>query len=145
EIIRAVGYPREMLERWRTFPIEAAFPLSQSVRSAEPVFLEDLRARTERFPAFGPAAPGTPDHAVACVPFLLEGRAVGGLVLSFGEPRPFSERDQAVLLALGRQCAQALQRANLFEAERAARAEAERTREQLAFLAEASATLSAAL
>src|SRR5207247_1007375 len=48
-------------------------------------------------------------------------------------------------LALGRQCAQALQRANLFEAERAARAEAERTREQLAFLAEASATLSASL
>src|SRR5436190_19465717 len=125
--------------------MEGAFPLSESVRTAEPVFLEDLRARTERFPVFGPAAPDVPDHAVACVPLLLEGRAIGGVVLSFGEPRTFNERDRAVLLALGRQCAQALQRANLFEAERAARAEAERAREQLAFLAEASATLSASL
>ena len=145
EVVRAIGYPNDLMERWRSFSIQGDFPLSECVRTAEPIFLGDLRARTERFPAFGPAPPGTPDHAVACIPLLLEGRALGGMVLSFGEPREFNERDRAVLLALGRQCAQALQRARLFEAEREARAEAERTREQLAFLAEASATLSASL
>jgi PAS domain S-box-containing protein len=145
EIVRSVGYRQELLDKWRTFSVAGAYPLSEAVRTGEPILLENVPARTERFPGLGPAGPDVPDHAVACVPLVLEGRAVGGLVLSFGEPRPFGERDRAVLLALGRQCAQALERARLFAAEREARAEAERTREQLSFLAEASAVLSSSL
>jgi PAS domain S-box-containing protein len=145
EIVRSVGYPRDLLDRWRSFPIDGAFPLSEAVRTGQPVLLENVPARTERFSVLGPAAPGTPNHAMACVPLLLEGRAMGGLVLSFGEPREFGERDRAVLIALARQCTQALERARLFAAEHAARAEAERTRERLAFLAEASAVLSSSL
>jgi signal transduction histidine kinase len=44
--------------------------------------------------------------------------------LSFNDPQPFTPDDRNFMLALGRQCAQALERARLYEAERLARAEA---------------------
>jgi signal transduction histidine kinase len=44
---------------------------------------------------------------------------------SFGEPRSFTTEDRTFLLTLAQQCAQALDRARLYEAERHARAEAE--------------------
>src|SRR5205814_3013207 len=94
EIVRSVGYPQELLDRWGTFSIDGAFPLSEAVRTAEPVLLENVPARAERFPGLGPAKPDVADHAVACVPLVLEGKAMGGLVLSFGGPRRFGERDR---------------------------------------------------
>jgi PAS domain S-box-containing protein len=144
EILRSIGYLDDTMARWRRFPLDGPYPLSGAVRTGEPVLLPTLKARTTTYPDLDVEA-GTPDHALACIPLSVEGRTIGGMTLSFGQPRIFTDRDRALLLALGRQCAQALQRANLFEAERSARSEAERTREQLAFLAEASATLSASL
>jgi signal transduction histidine kinase/CheY-like chemotaxis protein len=63
------------------------------------------------------------------VPLLVGGRAVGVLGLSFNHAGPFSAEDKEFVVSLTRQCAQALERARLFEAERRARAEAERASE----------------
>jgi len=79
--------------------------------------------------------------AAAVIPLMLDRRAIGGLTLSFPGPRAFTEDERSYLLALGAQCAQALERARLYEAEQAARRLAERQRDQLAFLAEASFVL----
>jgi PAS domain S-box-containing protein len=144
EIVHAVGYPPEFLEQWRTFPLDAAYPLADAVRSGEPVFLESLEDRTRRYPMFS-SRPDEVDHAVACVPMIVDGRPVGGLTFSFGRPRSFDADDRVFLSALARQGAQALERARLYGAERTARDESERARDQLAFLAEASRALSASL
>lgn len=56
--------------------------------------------------------------------------------LSFDKARPFAEEERAFMLALARQCAQALDRARLYEVEREARAEAEAAQQHLALLAE---------
>jgi signal transduction histidine kinase/CheY-like chemotaxis protein len=45
--------------------------------------------------------------------------------ISFREAQPFTESDRAFILTLGQQCAQAIARAQLYEAEKSARAEAE--------------------
>jgi GAF domain-containing protein len=47
------------------------------------------------------------------------------MMLCFDEPRGFTEDDRFLLLTLARQCAQALDRARLYEAERKARREAQ--------------------
>jgi PAS domain S-box-containing protein len=144
EIVRWVGYRPSTMQEWERFPLEGQFPLSEAVRTGEPVLLETVAERVRRYPALK-TAPDTADHALACIPLLLDGRALGGMVLTFDAPRRFSEANRAFLLALGRQCAQALERARLFDAERTARREAEVAQERLTFLAAASQALSGSL
>ncbi len=144
EIVHTVGYPEGLEEQWRTFPSDAPYPLAEAVRSAEAVYLESLEDRAKRYPVFG-VRPEETDHAVVCIPMIVEGRPVGGLTFSFGHPRTFDADDRAFLSALARQGAQALERARLYEAQQAARAEAERVRDQLAFMADASRVLSSSL
>jgi serine phosphatase RsbU (regulator of sigma subunit) len=144
EIIHTIGYPPELMDRWRTFPVDSAYPLADAVRTGEPVFMEDLEDRRRRYPIL-PDRPDDHDHAVACVPMIVDGRPVGGLTFSFSQPRTFDADDQVFLSALARQSAQALERARLYQAEQAARAEAERARDQLAFLSEASRALATSL
>ena len=67
-----------------------------------------------------------PEHrAWAAIPLLVEGRVSGALGLSFGEAHVFNGDERTFLLTLASQCAQALERARLYEAERQARARAE--------------------
>ncbi len=144
ELLRAVGYPPETVAAWGRFPLAMATPLTDAVRTGEPVVIESLDAWTARYPQIPAArAGGEPaEGAQVALPLIVEGRALGGLGLSFGAARRFSEEDRAFMLALARQCAQALERARLYEAAQGARAEQARARERLeALAAERAATL----
>src|SRR6185295_11819431 len=63
--------------------------------------------------------------SVAAIPLNVNGRAIGVLGLSFAAFRSYSADDQTFLLTLARQSALALERARLYEAEQAARLEAQ--------------------
>jgi signal transduction histidine kinase len=69
-------------------------------------------------------------EAAATLPLLVHGHAVGALTLAFPEARGFAPDEQAFLLTVARQCAQALERARLYAAEQQARAEAQAARGQ---------------
>jgi signal transduction histidine kinase len=60
------------------------------------------------------------------IPVLLEGRKLGVIGLAFRQARRFGEPEQSWMLTAGRLSAQAFERVSLFEAEKRARAEAER-------------------
>jgi signal transduction histidine kinase len=62
---------------------------------------------------------------VACVPFMLDERVIGGLFVARYEPKPFSQADIGLLLAISQQMAVAARMARLYEMERekAARSE----------------------
>ncbi|MBK9711024.1 MAG: GAF domain-containing protein [Kouleothrix sp.] len=143
EVIASVGYEAKLLESWRRFPISAAVPLTDSVRSGEVVLVETSEDRTSRYPRL--AAVATQHRAWASLPLIVDGRVIGGMGLSFAEQRRFSAPERDFMLALARQCAQALDRARLYEAERAARAAVEAAQARLAFLAEASTALISSL
>jgi signal transduction histidine kinase len=70
----------------------------------------------------------TGHHANALAPLVADGRVVGVLGVAFDAPRAFADDDRALTLSVAHLCAQALERARLFEAERSARTEAERAR-----------------
>jgi len=72
------------------------------------------------------------------LPLLDKSRPIGGLYYRFTGPRTFGPDDRDYLMALGRLCAAALERARLHDLER-------RTGQRAAFLAEASATLAGSL
>ncbi|HET7092554.1 MAG TPA: GAF domain-containing protein, partial [Thermomicrobiales bacterium] len=111
--------------------LDAPCPAADAIRSGQPLFA-------------GEGSEGTPD-AFAVVPLVAEGRPIGAIGLAFAAPQTFAAEQTELLHAVARQSAQAIERARLYAAEQAARADAEAARSRLAFLAEASATLAASL
>lgn len=151
ELVHAVGYTAELLAAWQHFPLDAPAPLAEAVRTGEPIFLESVAA-AGRYPALTKQMSQSNNQAWASIPLLMEGQTIGGMGLSFAQPQAFAEADRDFMLALGRQCAQALERARLYEAERLARATAEAARFQaetahnrLEYLTEIGAVLTATL
>jgi signal transduction histidine kinase len=124
EVLSASGYPESLLDAWRRFPIDASVPVARAIRTGAPLWLGATHGGDDH-PGLDALREATrlPSHAV--LPLTAEGRAVGALVLSFAEPQAFALEDRAVLTAVARQCAQALERARLYDAERRARQAAE--------------------
>ncbi|MBE7549597.1 MAG: PAS domain S-box protein [Anaerolineales bacterium] len=135
ETIDSVGYPAESVEKWQTYPVAAAAPISDAVRSETPVFIESIDVLAAQYPELMPHRPVS-YPALAAIPLMLEDRVLGGMGLSFDEPQVFTPEDRAFMWAIGQQCAQALERARLYEVEQQARLEAEANQQRLALLAE---------
>jgi PAS domain S-box-containing protein len=125
EIVRSVGYGVEIAESQKQFSIHASVPLAEAVKTGEPVWSEPLEQRLVRYPHLAESYKSLPFQAWISLPLMVEGKAVGGLSLSFKQFKQLSQDDREFILTLTRQCAQAIFRAQLYEAERNARAEAE--------------------
>lgn len=135
ETVDYQGYPPEAVEQWRTYPVTAATPMSEAVRTRQSIFLGSVEEFTTHYFQFA-GQRRTPYQAWAAVPLAVKDRVLGAIGLSFAQPQAFTLQDRAFLLALAQQCAQALERARLYEVEQQARAEAEANQQRLALLAE---------
>ncbi|CAA9353753.1 Two-component system sensor histidine kinase/response regulator hybrid, partial [uncultured Leptolyngbya sp.] len=124
-MVQAVGYAVNPVESHRQFPLTASFPLAEAVRNRQPIWSEPLEERLARYPHLVEAYKSLPFEAWISLPLMVNGKAVGGLSLSFKQFKQLSQDDRDFMLTLSRQCAQAIFRAQLYEAERSARAEAE--------------------
>jgi PAS domain S-box-containing protein len=145
DVLVAEGYPEDEPAPRQAFSLDARSPLAEATRTGEPVLVRTA-ADWKRYPpeARMRATPDAPRTWVA-VPMVVEGTAVGAMGLAFPEPRALGEDELAFLLALARQCGQALDRTRLFDAEQRARRDAEVARRRLLFLSEASEVFSASL
>ncbi|MBD0319500.1 MAG: PAS domain S-box protein, partial [Gemmatimonadetes bacterium] len=128
ELVGHEGYAPEALEKWRTFSRHTPVPLADSVRTGEPVVLRSVGERAARYPHL---AGGGGYPAILSVPLSVEGEVLGALGLGFAHEQALGEEEVALAMALGRQCAQAVRRANLLQAERGARREVESLGERL--------------
>ena len=140
ELVQARGYDGRQLERWRRFPADTPVPLAEAVRSGEMVIIGTPEERAARYAVIGGTDVATYPASIS-VPLIAEGRSFGALGLSFRVLEAVTPEDRDLLLAVARQCAQAVRRAVLFDAEAVARAAAEAAGRQLKFLADASAAL----
>ena len=137
EVIAMRGYDSKYIDPFRRFPVAGNYPLSEAVRTGDGVFIRSEAERDLRYPelAGGRSQQG---HALACLPLVGERGPMGGLVFSFPTDDEFPPERRALKLALARQVALALERAQLAVAE-------QKLREQLAFLDEATALLTSSL
>ena len=119
------GYPPEVAERFRRYPLRAGGPLSDAVLSGEPVLLPDLRAWQARYPETLDTVRETGYAGYAAAPIRVDGQAIGALGFSFREGEAFDPGVGVFLETVAGQCGAALERARLYQAEHAARAEAE--------------------
>jgi signal transduction histidine kinase len=120
-----VGYPEEVTRPWMRYSIDAGTPAADVVRTGAPVFLESDQAWQRFYPRIAPIIRANALSAFAGLPIEFEGRVRGVVCFNFPGPRSFSDNDRAMFLTFAGQCAQALERARLFEAEQRSRAEAE--------------------
>jgi signal transduction histidine kinase len=108
-------------------------PLAVALRERRGLFLPDRSTPERDDSALAVAAAcGLPDRtaeSVAALPLAAGPHLLGVVGIAYAAPRPFDEEERAFLEAFTHQCAQALDRARLYEAERAARLEAQRAEE----------------
>ncbi|HEX6178440.1 MAG TPA: PAS domain S-box protein, partial [Thermoanaerobaculia bacterium] len=129
EVIRMMGMPDAAAAKWKRFAASNEYPSTHAVRTGEPIFLRSPEEIRERFPALAASSDQYGFAASAVLPLAVAGVRVGTLGLNYATPQPFDAGKRAYLAAVAQQCAQALERARLFEAERAARAESETARQ----------------
>jgi PAS domain S-box-containing protein len=125
ELLETVGFPPELTEKWRRFPVTTTAPLAEAVRTGKMVLLESIQAAESLYPHLSALHAVNESQALAAVPLIVEGRTIGAMGLTFREVQKFDEDDRAFMLAISRLCAQAIERARLYQAERRMRAEAE--------------------
>jgi signal transduction histidine kinase len=125
QIVRAVGFPAELIEAWQQFPVDAPLPVVDAVRSGAPVWLESRAAWLARYPQIAHNSSLRAPRARSAIPLRVDDHVIGALSFNFVDEREFTPEDQAYMLTLAGQCAQALERARLYEAERQARSAAE--------------------
>lgn len=138
ELAGTSGYSAEVTAHWSSYPLSADLPASEAVRTRRPIFVRTLAELATDYPALE-GRPRVGDQAIAVLPLVVaDGRALGALALGYEHPRDWDQEDRAVLGLAADAIAQALDRARLHDAERAAA-------DRLRFLAEASDVLSQSL
>ncbi|MEX2274636.1 MAG: SpoIIE family protein phosphatase [Actinomycetota bacterium] len=143
-VLAASGLDDDRLARWARFPASADVPVAACLRSGEPIWLASADDVHRAFPVV--AAEDDPDAgALAVAPLAVRGQVLGALALRFASEHLFGEDEQAMTVSIARTGAQALQRAFLFDAEREARARAERAHRRTERLQDLTAALATAI
>lgn len=137
ELLRAHGLPPESVPALRQLQQEVELPAMRAFRSGQPVWLESPEAIADAYPALAEGARVLGDQAWVGLPLQVD-QSRGALGLRFAEPRPFAPDERAFVVAVSRLCAQALERAHLYQRQRTLAA-------RLTALQETTASLSAAL
>lgn len=145
ELVAHHGVPDAAVDGYRRIPLDAVRPGAEAARIREPIYLRDREAVLARYPDVDDFLEVAPAEAWATIPLVQGETALGVLVLGFSAPRQFAPDDRALLEAFGQQCAQALERARLYDSEREARQVAERTAARLTALQRGTGELSGAL
>jgi len=125
-LARASGYAQSIVEPYQTIPLETHVPLTDAVRARQPLFLSTVEEYLARYPHLGQATRDRKSLAFAALPLLAQDRVLGVIGLSLAGTRRLDEAEQRFLESVAEHCAQALERARLYDAERRAREENDR-------------------
>jgi PAS domain S-box-containing protein len=135
ELVASRGFSPESEKAFQELDIDAQAPVADAVRTGEPVWLESCALYAAKFPALEAAGRSRDtETAIAYLPLATGGAVLGALSFSFSNVSEMDQQERAFLLSVARQCAQALDRARLYENEQRAHFRSQ-------FLAKASAAL----
>jgi signal transduction histidine kinase len=141
EVLDWAGYPEPMMEEWQRFSIQTPVPIAHAMLTGKPQFYGSRDEITSREVRDMLQIDASERNAWAALPLNIKGSTIGVLALSFAQEQNFDPQIRTFALSLAEQCAQALDRARLYEAERQALAAANESRMHLSILAEVGAVL----
>lgn len=94
------GYAPGTVESYTPIALDAAVPLSVATRTAAPVWLASLAAAENDYPELMAVTAKSESRALAAVPVIRDGEAVGVAGWSFREARLFHEPEQQAFLSI---------------------------------------------
>jgi PAS domain S-box-containing protein len=122
-LLSAVGYPAGVREKLQQLPIDAHPMAREFLVTRQPLFFRSHKELEQMVPAAASLALRA--GASAVLPLCTARTFLGVFLLTFADEREFATDEREFLMALSEQCAIALERAQLYERERAARKDAE--------------------
>lgn len=144
DYVRDIGTPPQPTSRFSRLPLTHNAPITDAIRTKTLILVENADEIRRRYPNLF-TTEAEQIGAVIALPFVVDGRAIGGLAICFSQARHRREKDHDFIVHVANTCAQCLERARLREAERIARAQIDTERRRLSVLAEAGAVLNASL
>ena len=118
EDFRALGFPPKRVDGRLRFSLEAPTLLVDAFERGGPARVEQV---ADMPPSRAKSRLAGLGDATVCLPLVARGALVGGLFLFWKEKRAFNDDESTFVATLAALCAQALDRARLFTAEREAR------------------------
>jgi signal transduction histidine kinase len=143
DLIFTTGYSDALVQQYRSIAVSTPVPYAEAIYCGQPIWIESSEQYAARYPHLAEVPPLP--AASSSLPLIVNRKIIGGLMIQFANERAFPPDEQAFILALAQQCAQAIDRARLYEAEQRARVEADAARRRALFLADASRALAASL
>jgi GAF domain-containing protein len=144
DVLGRFGYEVDEGGLGREFPLDGDHPLSESIRESRAVVVSDGESLIQRYPALRTEGHDG-DEALVCLPLTINDSSLGGIAATLPDLRNFTRQDMAFMTAIAQQCAQALERARLYKAERTAHERAEAAWHRLSMLSQASELLAASI
>ncbi|MDP9483503.1 MAG: DUF4118 domain-containing protein, partial [Chloroflexota bacterium] len=118
--IASRGYPPEVIAASDPHPLSRPSHLSDAVRERRAIFLGDRAAWATSYPDAPPKAivaeTRPAEEALAIVPLLIGERVLGALVFRFAGARDFGDGTGELILRLADECAEAMDRAAVYDA-----------------------------
>ncbi|MFJ3804306.1 SpoIIE family protein phosphatase [Streptomyces sp. NPDC090088] len=126
KLLGSAGYPQEYLSLLDRVPLATHTPIRDVLQTRAPRFSGSKAESIRRYPTMRYLIEPSPKEALAFLPMIASGRAIGLCVVSFSEPRSFSDEERALLTALSGLVGQSLERARLYDVEHARAQELQR-------------------
>jgi PAS domain S-box-containing protein len=117
DVVGTTGFDPALGERYRSFAVQPGRPLSDAVLERRTILVESSEAWRASWSDVPDELSAHGFAAFAAVPVAVGERVLAALAFGFREPQPFDEGVRTFLATLAEQCALALERARLHEAE----------------------------
>ncbi|MBZ4416475.1 ATP-binding protein [Myxococcus sp. RHSTA-1-4] len=119
-LVRHFGYPDTLAASFDRLSWEEGSGLRAVVRGRQPLWSTTLAECLSHVPELAPITASAGEGARAILPLVTERRVLGLIILGWSRERPFRPREKTFLEAVSRQCAHALERAELYRDAQAA-------------------------
>jgi serine phosphatase RsbU (regulator of sigma subunit)/anti-sigma regulatory factor (Ser/Thr protein kinase) len=121
DVVSSTGYTDDEIGVWGRYPVDSGVPFAKAIATGEGVWA----LSSEEMAAFAVEETGV-DVGWVAIPLRTAAGVRGALHLSFRTPRELTEGERRWLQTVVSQCAQALERSRLFDAEQVLRRRSER-------------------
>ncbi|MEU0375294.1 SpoIIE family protein phosphatase [Streptomyces sp. NPDC006283] len=118
ELIGSNGLHQQLVRDFHLSRLDQPLPLTEAIRTREPVFVTDREDFAARYPALRPyLRMFSSASAAVYLPLIAQDNPIGALGLTYDGKGSFTHDERTVLNALGKVIAQSLQRALLYDRE----------------------------
>jgi len=125
ETLYSEDYPRHIQDSLRRYPTDPGLLATAAVMRRQPVVVASFEELQKHYPASATLSADGGYASTAALPLLVENVVMGVLVFHFTAPVNFDAGYAALLVSVAQHCAQALDRARLYESAETARTAAE--------------------